>query len=160
MIHATRPLQTHDLSGKGINFGSHTYFLDHTRTWRASRMGNQLNAGAISETTRTLKTIHTIHSHIHSNKAAMRRMIMMAKWYSVNHVGLKLPDICLRSEVKPRKKPHPGNLPDLASDPGPLRDRHACYRLLHSVWLKVKNILFKSLFVLRGSGHRFLPMLK
>ena len=25
--------------------------------------------------------------------------------------GLKLPDICLTGEEKPRKKPHPGNIP-------------------------------------------------
>ena len=36
MTHDTRTLQSHDLSGEGINSGSHTYFFDHTRTWRAS----------------------------------------------------------------------------------------------------------------------------
>ena len=45
-------------------------------------MSDQLNAGATSEKTRTLKTIHIIRSHIHSNKASMRRMVMMAKCYS------------------------------------------------------------------------------
>ena len=33
------------------------------------RMRDQLNAGATSETTRTLKTIHITHSHIQSNMA-------------------------------------------------------------------------------------------
>ena len=42
-------------------------------------MGDQLNAGATSETTLTLKTIHTTHSLIHSSKADMIRMIMIAK---------------------------------------------------------------------------------
>ena len=42
-------------------------------------MGDQLNAGATSETTRTLKTIHIIHADVHSNKVDMKRMIMMAK---------------------------------------------------------------------------------
>ena len=78
MTHAFRALQSYDLSGEGINFGSYTYFFDHIRTWRASPDEYQLNAGAISET-RTLKTIHTIHSHIHSNKADMIRVIIMAK---------------------------------------------------------------------------------
>ena len=36
MTHASRASQSHDLSGEGINFGSHTYFFDHTRTWMAS----------------------------------------------------------------------------------------------------------------------------
>ena len=79
VTHASRALQIHDLSSEGINCGKHTYFYDHTRTWRPPQMSNQFNAGATSETTRTLKTIHTIHSHIHSNKADMRRMIMVAK---------------------------------------------------------------------------------
>ena len=48
-------------------------------------------------------------------------------------MGLKLPDIRLTGEEKPRKK----NLtqetrPDRGSNPGPLRDKCACYRLFHS----------------------------
>ena len=48
-------------------------------------------------------------------------------------VGLKLPDIRLTGEEKPRKK----NLtqetcPDRGSNPGMLRDKHACYHLFHS----------------------------
>ena len=66
-------------------------------------MRDQFNAVATSETTRTLKTMHTIHSLIYSNKADMRRMILMAKWYWENHVGLKVPDICLTGDEKHRK---------------------------------------------------------
>ena len=55
--------------------------------------------------------------------------------------SLKLPDICLKSEGKPRKKPHPGNLSDRESNPGPLRDRRACYRLLHSSGLIIIIII-------------------
>ena len=47
-------------------------FFYHTRTWRASPMSDQLNAWTTSETTQTLKTIHIIHSDIHSNKANMK----------------------------------------------------------------------------------------
>ena len=36
MTHATRALQSHDLSGEETNPGSHTYFSDHIRSWRAS----------------------------------------------------------------------------------------------------------------------------
>ena len=63
--------------------------VDHMHTFLTTQghggppqMSDQLNAGATSETTRTLKTIHIIHSHIHSNKADMRRMNMMDKWYT------------------------------------------------------------------------------
>ena len=80
--HASRALQTHDLSEEGINFGLHTYFFDQKRTWRASPdEGSAQCRGHL----RTLKTIHTIHPFIHSNKADMRRMTVMAKWYSGNH---------------------------------------------------------------------------
>ena len=33
--------------------------------------------------------------------------------------GLKLPDICLTGEEKPRRKPHPGNLSRPGIEPGP-----------------------------------------
>ncbi|KAJ4430579.1 hypothetical protein ANN_19167 [Periplaneta americana] len=34
--YAIRALQGRDLSGEELIYGSHTYFFDHTRTWRAS----------------------------------------------------------------------------------------------------------------------------
>ena len=43
---------------------------------------------------------------------------MMTKWYSGNHEDLKLPDICLAGEEKPREKPHSGNL-SRPVEPGP-----------------------------------------
>ena len=52
-------------------------------------------------------------------------MIIMAEWYSGNHGGLKIADICLTGEEKTPNKPHPGNL----SRPG-IEPRWAWYRLL------------------------------
>ena len=46
--------------------------------------------------------------------------------------GLKLPDICLTGEEKPRKNLTQETCPDWESNPGPLHDRHACYRLAHN----------------------------
>ena len=46
--------------------------------------------------------------------------------------GIKLPDICLRGEEKPRKILTQETCPDRGSNPGPLRDKRACYHLLHS----------------------------
>ena len=46
--------------------------------------------------------------------------------------GLKLPDICLTDEEKPRKNLIQETCPDQGSIPGPLRDKRACYHLLHS----------------------------
>ena len=79
MTHATQALQIHDLSGEGINFGSLNTFLTTQGHGGPPRMSDLLNAGATSETTRTLKSIHTIHSLFHSNKAEIRVVIMMAK---------------------------------------------------------------------------------
>ena len=47
--------------------------------------------------------------------------------------GLKFPEICLTGEEKPRKKKlTQETCPDRGSNPGPLHDRRACYRLAHS----------------------------
>ena len=49
-----------------------------------------------------------------------------------NLVGLKVPDICLIGEEKPRVNFTQEIFPDRGSIPGPQRDSRACYRLLHS----------------------------
>ena len=46
--------------------------------------------------------------------------------------GLKLPDICLTGEEKPRKNLTQETCPNRGSNLGPLRNKHACYHLLHS----------------------------
>ena len=46
--------------------------------------------------------------------------------------GLKLPDICLTGEEKPQKNLTQKTSSDRGSNPDPLRDRQACYHLLHS----------------------------
>ena len=45
---------------------------------------------------------------------------------------LKSPDICLTGEEKPRKNLTQEICPDRGSNAGPLRDKRACYHLLHS----------------------------
>ena len=47
-------------------------------------------------------------------------------------VGLKLPDIRLTGEEKPRKNLTQETCPDQGSNPGPLRDKRTCYHLFHS----------------------------
>ena len=47
-------------------------------------------------------------------------------------VDLKLPDICLIAEEKLRKNLTQETYPERGSNPGPLCDRRACCRLLHS----------------------------
>ena len=46
--------------------------------------------------------------------------------------GIKLPDISLTGEEKPRKNLTQETCPDWGSNPGLLRDRRACYHLAHS----------------------------
>ena len=46
--------------------------------------------------------------------------------------GLKLPVIRLTGEENPRKNLAQETCPDRGSNPSPLRDRRACYRLAHS----------------------------
>ena len=46
--------------------------------------------------------------------------------------GLKLPDICLKGEEKPRKNLSQETCPDRGLNPGPLHDRRAYSHLTHS----------------------------
>ena len=46
--------------------------------------------------------------------------------------ALKLPDICLTGEEKPQKNLTQETYLDQGSNPGPLHDRCACYRLAHN----------------------------
>ena len=52
---------------------------------------------------------------------------------------LKLPNIILTGEEKPRKNLTQETCPDRGSNPGPLSDRCACYHLFHSGGLLCKN---------------------
>ena len=47
-------------------------------------------------------------------------------------VVIKFPEIHLTGEEKPRKNLTQETCPDRGSNPGPLRDMHACYHLFHS----------------------------
>ena len=91
------------------------------------RMRDLLN----TETTRTRKTRHTIHAPIHTNKANINGWLWRpndirgpcgpkASWHLSDRWG------------NPRKKLTKGTCPDRGSNPCPLRDRCACYRLFHS----------------------------
>ena len=111
----------------------HTFFT----TQGLPRKRDQLNGGATSVTTQTWKTIHIIPTSRIWNDDYDGQMIF---W---DLVGLKLPDIGLTGEEKPRKTLTQETCPDRGSNLGPLRDSRACYSLLQSggpVWkLNEKN---------------------
>ena len=79
--------------------------------------------------------------------------------------GLKFPDICLTGEGKPRKNLTQETCPNRGSNPGPLRDRRACYHLLHSgghiqapIKLKKNNVNAVFLVVLSAVSTYFYNM--
>ena len=52
-------------------------------------------------------------------------------------LGLKLPDIRLTCDEKPRKNLIQETCPNRGSNPDPLRDKRACYHLFHSGGLEI-----------------------
>ena len=100
----------------------------HERTWRASPD----------------EWSHTKHTLSHPNKANMEWWLrrpndIRGPW------GLELPDICLTGEEKPRKNLTQETCPDRGSNPGPLRDRRACYHLAYRDGLKIRYKAVKAL---------------
>ena len=81
-------------------------------------MRDQLNAGATFEKTQTWKTIHTIHSLIHSKKADMKAWLWWRN-YIRGSAGPKASWQLSYRWGKPPKKPHPGNLSRPGNEPGP-----------------------------------------
>ena len=57
-------------------------------------------------------------------------------------VDLKLPDIRLTGEEKPRKKLTQETCPDRGWNPGTLRDKRACYHLFHGGGRKFVTVVF------------------
>ena len=112
--------------GKELISGSHTYFLDYTRTWRASPdEGSAQCRGHLRVSTNMKDDTHKAHTHTHSqsNKANMKWLTV--RWYSGTFVCLKFSDITLTSEEKPRKHLIQETSHDWGSNPGPLRERRA-----------------------------------
>ena len=95
-------------------------------------MSDQPNAGATSETAQTWKAIHTKHTPRHPNKANM-------EWWLRRPNDTRGPwgpkvswHLSYRWGKTPKKNLTQETCPDRGSNPGPLRDKRACYHLLHS----------------------------
>ena len=67
--------------------------------------------------------------------------------------GLKLPDICLTGQENPRKNLTQETYPDRGSNPGPLRDKRACYHewVFWLDFLYITNLLVQMSFSLYWS---------
>ena len=117
MTHAARALQSHDLSGRELNYGSHTYFFHHTRTWRASP--DEWSAqcqGHLRDGTNMKDNTHQARTQ--SSQQGEYRMMLRRPNDIRGPWALKFPDICLTGEEKPRK-PRPGNMSRPRIEPGP-----------------------------------------
>ena len=137
VAHASGDWKSHDLSGEGIKCGSHTYFFDQTRTWRASPDEGSVQFRATSEILRTLNTINTIQSLMHSKQGEYDRMIIIAKWYIFR-------DLVLQVRKNPEKKPHPGNLSRLEIERGPA----TTWPTVVDKWNRIYCLLASSVFCL------------
>ena len=95
-----RPYRAMTCRGRELNYGSHTYFFDHTRSWRASP--DEWSAQCWGQRQHKHERQYTPSTH---SVIPTRRIWnddydgQMILW------GLKVPDICLTGEEKtsPRK---------------------------------------------------------
>ena len=103
VFHAARALQSDDLLGRELIVGSHTYFFDHTRTWRASpHEGSAQCRGHLRESTNIKDDTHQANTHSFE-QGEYEMKIMEAKMIFGDLVVLKFSDICLIDKEKPRK---------------------------------------------------------
>ena len=122
------PYRATTCRGRELNYGSHTYFFDHT-SWRASPDEGSAQCRATSETAQTWKIIHTKHTLRHPNKANMewwwrQPNVIRGSW------GPKVSwHLSYRWGKTPKKNLTQETFLDRGSNPGPLRDKRACYQI-------------------------------
>ena len=126
VTHASRALQSHDLSGEGIKLWI-TYILsDHTRTWRASPYEWSARCrGHLWDSTNMKDNTHQAYTHSYQ-QGEYGMMITGTLW------AKSFPTFVLQVRKNPEKNLTQETCPGRGSNPGPLRDRRTCYHLLHS----------------------------
>ena len=126
------PYRATTCGGRELNIIKIHTFLTTQGHGGPPRMSDQPNAGATSETAQTWKTIHTNHTVRHPNKVEYGMMITTAEWNS-GTLGPKVSwHLSYRWGKTPKKNLTQETCPDWGSNPGLLRDKRACYHLLHS----------------------------
>ena len=132
VTHAAQDLQRHDLSGEGSKLWI-TYIL----FWPHKDMEG-LPGWVISPLPGPPPRQH---KHERQYTPSTQSVIPTRRIWNDDYdglmtfgdlVGLKFPDICLTGEEKSRKNFTQETFPARGSNPGPLRDKRACYHLLHS----------------------------
>ena len=112
------PYRVTTCRGRELHYGSHTYFLTTQGHGGPPRMSDQPYAGATSETAQTVIPTRRIWNDDDDGQMMFGDL-----------GGLKFPDICLTGGEKPRKNLTQETCPDRGSNPGPLRDKRACYQV-------------------------------
>ena len=114
----TGPYRATTCRGRKLNYGSHTYFFDHTRTWRESP--DEWSAqcrGHLRDSTNMKDNTHQAHTQS-SRQGEYGMMITTAEWYS----GTLRPKASWHLSYrwgKTPKKSRPGNLSRPGIEPGP-----------------------------------------
>ena len=126
------PYRATTCRGRELNYGSHTSFFDHTRTWRASP--DEWSArcrGNLRDSTNMKDNTHQAHTPIHTNKANKEWWLRRPNDIR-GPCGSKVSRHLTYRWGKTPKKPHPENLSRPGIEPGPAAWQRDCYHLLHS----------------------------
>ena len=136
------PYRATTCRGRELNCGSHTYFSDHTRTWRASpdewsaqcrgHLRDSTNMRQYTPSTQSVIPTRRIWNDDDDGQMILGDL-----------GGLKLHDICLTGEEKPRKKPHPENLSRPGIELGPAAWQARMLPLAPQRWTLSNWLAFK-----------------
>ena len=94
--------------------GSHTYIFDHTRTRRASPDEGSAHCRGHLRHSTNMKTIHTRHTLIHSNKANMKRWL----WRLIDIRGPCGPEVSWHLSYRWGKNPEKNLTQETCTDRG------------------------------------------
>ena len=140
------PYRATTCRGRKWNYRSHTYFFDHTRTWRSSP--DEWSAqcrGHLRDSTNMKDNTHEAQTQS-SQQDEYGMVITTVKWYSGPKVSWHL---SYRWGKTP-KKPHPGNL----SRPSPLRDSGGLKYLTKKINLNLSLKHFRALGIRKWKKKR------
>ena len=124
------PYRATTCRGRELNYGSHTYLFDHTRTWRASpdEWSAQCRGHLRDSTNMKDNRLHTKHTLRHPNKAKMEWWLRRPN----DTRGPWGPKVSWQVRKNPEKTSPRKLVPTGDRTRAPLRDNRACYHLLHS----------------------------